>query len=207
MDVDTLACLAQEVEVGRREGGDTEETRPLGPGLGSSPSEPAALRKASIAATQWLGSVIPSVSRRQSSACQCGVFAMFPLANPVGTIEQTTVVYPRQAVRQLESLARITIRQVAAHGRSCRGRQGSATCLVDPPTQSVGGEGRVPGQRAERVVHDRPGELGRQLDGDVRGDAEFLRQCEHEPAAVGRVRNHNPLRFGRVERVSANLVR
>ena len=142
-------------------------------------------------------------------------FAALPGAYPVRSIQQAAVVDLRQALGQFVAAAfarRGGRRRRIGGGAGFRlqiAGQGVVALpvpqpFVDAPTQARRREGLGLGERRHRFAHRRPRELGWKLDAQVRGDAEFARKREAQPASERRVRHDDAFRRQRVARFDAH---
>ena len=103
---------------------------------------------------------------------------------------QATVVGESEPVGQFESFSGIAVRQVLVD----RVVTGPVAEQVEyPPSQRAGLERRLDREAWHGFAHDRPGELGRQLDLEVRGYAEARGQLQAKPLAQQTMRHDDAL--------------
>ena len=130
--------------------------------------------------------------------------AALPFPDPVRAVEQAAVEDPGEAVRELEALARIPVPEVAPYRALPRPLSQLRQDVMDAPPQPRRGMGLLFGKVRRRLAHDRPGELGGQLEADVGRDAERARKLQREPPSDGGMRDDDPLGSERLVRVRAH---
>ena len=129
--------------------------------------------------------------------------APLPVPDPVRPEVDATVIDRGQLVGKLESLALVPVGKELPYFAGFRRAGELREQFKQMPAQIARVES--PGLRQSRngVAQDRPGKLGRQLEIDIRGDAQFARQFEPQPAAHRLMRHDDSLRregLGRIGR-------
>ena len=127
--------------------------------------------------------------------------AALPFPDPVRAVEQAAVEDPGEAVRELEALARVPVPEVAPHRLPVRPLRQLRQDVVDAPPQLRRGIRLLPGKIRHRLAHDRPGELGRELETEVGRDAEGARELQREPPPDGGMRHDDALGRERLPRL------
>ena len=182
---------AEQVEIGGRQGRNGEERHALGPLGGNGVAihgRMEAIKSIHPVALAGGGHQFLPQSRLPVRG-----IARFPFPDPLGPVKQAAVEHPGNLAREIESLARISILQVAPDRRSdgLSGERGQH--VEQAPPQVVWRKGLHVGQIGNHVPDHRPGKLCRQFKAVVRRDSVGAGQFQGKPAPHGRVRDHHPL--------------
>ena len=201
MDVHFRRRTAQPLQVRGRQTGNGEKTRSAVGGRIES-----AARQVLPVGSDGIDPVPFAIGNDQSipqASLPVRCLARLPSANPRRTVEQAAVVDLRQPRRQLEALARVAVREVAAQRIVLLPMlQG----LEDSPAQARRRETLPGAQFGHRLAHRRPRELGRQLRTQMRRDAQPRCQGQSQPATKHRVRYHDSLRGQRIARLASHFL-
>ena len=173
---------------------------------GHSPAE-CASRKESMAATQCSAGPFDPTRSCHSRACQCGTAPRSHSRIQSGRYRRHRSNTRARAVRELEPLARIAVREIAAHRSPPPFARKLGQEVMDTPAQPRRRERLRSGELRDHASHDRPRELGRPLEADVGRDAERARELEREPLPDGGMGDHDPLRRERIARGYSHQLR